>query len=192
MKLLQAWAPPASRIASRARTIAGSSGEHPDSFEREVRLDRGADVDRAARVDRPAAVGELLILDVRAHLTQTGSVSRPEEGHEQDVFGFEDRVPFELADPVAVVVLPREEPVRRSLERPIQAHRGWHYRRADAPPQEKLPIQRASRIAAPSLLAIMRWILSSGRGVLTTALSHKTSGGRGKCLVSSTCGAHPT
>ena len=116
MKLLHSWAPPASRIARRARTIAGSSGDMPDQLQREVGLDRGADVGRAAGIDRPAAVGELVVLDI-AGTSDADRVGFPtQERHQQDVFRLEDRVAFELADPVALFVLPGQQPVAGSLQ----------------------------------------------------------------------------
>ena len=64
MKLLHWCAPPASRIACRARSIAGSSGDIPDELECEIRLDRRTDFGRPTGIDRPPAVALLMVEDI--------------------------------------------------------------------------------------------------------------------------------
>ena len=120
MKLLQACAPPALEDRRRARAIAGLVGRSAGQLQREVRLHRRADVGRPARIDRPAAARELMVLDVSG-TADADLVRLPaQKGHQQDIFRFEDRVAFELADPVALVFLPVQEPVAGALERGVE------------------------------------------------------------------------
>ena len=56
----------------------------------------------------------------RAHLDADRVVLPAQEGHQQDIFRFEDRVAFELADPVALVFLPIQQPVSGALERGLE------------------------------------------------------------------------
>ena len=102
-------------------------------LEREVGLDRDADVRRSAGIVAPAAVLLLLREDVVGGLANPAVLLAAEEGHEQDPFGFEDGVALELADPVAVRLLPAEqaEPgagdsLRDGVARPRRGERdGW-------------------------------------------------------------------
>src|SRR5262249_41759421 len=47
-----------------------------------------------------------------------------EERHQEDVFGFEDGVPLQLADPVAVVGLPGEQVARGAVDGRGEGGRG--------------------------------------------------------------------
>ena len=75
---------------------------------------------RAAGIDRPAAIVELMILDVSRHPHADRVRFQTQKRQQQDVFRLENRVAFQLGDPVAFLVLPREEPVGRPFERRFQ------------------------------------------------------------------------
>jgi hypothetical protein len=81
-------------------------------LENEVRLDRRAEIGRAADVNRPAAFRQLLTPQVLAALAESILVRTAEVIKKEEVLGFEDRVPFELAAPVAVGMLQRRQAAR--------------------------------------------------------------------------------
>ena len=98
--------------------IGGVAGE----LECEVRLDGDVDVDRAARVIAPAAsLGPLRFANVVGRLAHLGIVVAIEERHQEDEFGFEDRVPLQFPAPMAVGILQGEQTAPRSLQGGVQA-----------------------------------------------------------------------
>ncbi len=94
--------------APRLRHVRGF-GVVADELQGEVGLRRGAHLRRASRVDRPAPRRELLAPQVLGRLPDPVLPGAPEEMHRQHVLGLEDRVPLELAAPVAVLALDGEE-----------------------------------------------------------------------------------
>src|SRR5262249_10922108 len=88
----------------------------PDEREREVSLDGRGQMGRAARIDGPAAIVELVILNITRERAANRVGLAAEEGQEEDVLGLEDRVAFELANPVAGLGLALQEPVGRALQ----------------------------------------------------------------------------
>ncbi len=98
----------------------GLAGRSARQLHGEVGLHRRADVDRPARVDRPATGGQLMVLDVPG-TSDADRVPLPaQERHQQDIFGFEDGVAFQLGDPVALAFLPIQQPVSGALERGLE------------------------------------------------------------------------
>ena len=76
-----------------------------DQLEREVGLDGAAYVERAARKERPAAVIALPGADIGAEPRLGLGIDFIQEVIEEDVFGGNGRVRFELEHPMAVVAL---------------------------------------------------------------------------------------
>ena len=112
------------------RCIGSSLGSWPGQLQGEVGFDAGADFDRPAREDGPATLGELLLQDVAGGALGGGRVDLAQVGQQQDVLALEDRVPFELGDPVAVGLLVLEEPLAGFED---AAARGNHERRLLGP-----------------------------------------------------------
>ena len=81
-------------------------GRIAQQFQCEVGLHRSADLDRAAWIDRPSAFGKLVVEDV-AHACLADRVAlTTQECQQKNIFRLEDGIAFELAGPVAVVILP--------------------------------------------------------------------------------------
>ena len=81
-------------------------------LEGEVRFHRNAQIDRPAGVVAPAALVQLLLQDVVGKPGNARVVFPAQPGQEQHVFGFENRVALEFANPVAVRLLQgKEEPI---------------------------------------------------------------------------------
>ena len=126
MKLLQPAAPPVGADDLAGPAHVRGVGVVAGQLEGEIRLDRDAEFDRAAGVVAPAAVGLLLSQDVVGGLASSLLVLAAEEGHQQDVFGFENGVALQLAAPVAVGALQFEEAAARAVERRgVPAKREW-------------------------------------------------------------------
>ena len=169
------------------RRIAGIDS---DQLERKVRLDRRAHVRRAAGIDRPATIGKLMILNVPCHPRTNRIGLEPQERQQQDVFRLEDRVTFQLGDPVAVVVLAGQQPVGRSFERRFQRivrEIGMSHGTSRGCPFGGLQVVAAFPVGDHALRSS-----GSGPGVPATALPRKTNGSRDKRPFHSTGGAHPT
>ncbi len=98
-------------------------------LEGQIRLDRRAHFDRAAGVEGPSAVLLLTLQDVTRGLDCDFVLPAPQPGQEQDVLGFEDRVPFEFPDPVAIRMLLIEQPPCRRLESRMQPRVGESHER---------------------------------------------------------------
>src|SRR5439155_368147 len=81
---------------------------------------RDAEFGGAIRIVVPAALGKLLFEDVIRGLGNARIVFAAEEGHEKDVFGFEDGVALKLADPVSVVHLSGKQHALRPLDGGLQ------------------------------------------------------------------------
>src|SRR5215469_2499600 len=75
----------------------------------EIRLHGGADIRGPAGIDAPAAIGVLVLQDVARGFFEALLVDRAQQGVQDHVVGFERGVGFELATPIAVVVLPGEQ-----------------------------------------------------------------------------------
>src|SRR5262249_40511548 len=86
-------------------------------LEGEVRLDRDADVRRAAGVIVPTPFGVLLLDHVAGRLGNLRLTLAAKKRHEQDVFRFQDRITLQLADPMAVSLLPGEEALSSAVDR---------------------------------------------------------------------------
>src|ERR1051326_2025994 len=82
-----------------------------------IRLHGCADVRRASVVDGPAAVFVLVSQDVVRALLETLLVAGTKQRVHQDVVGFECRIGFEFAAPVAVFVLLGEKPFAGAVNR---------------------------------------------------------------------------
>ena len=86
-------------------------------LQREIGFYAGADIEWPARIDRPTAFGELLVQHVLGALRGNRVSLAAQPGQQQDVFAFEDRIAFQLADPVAIGVLFGQEPLPRAGDR---------------------------------------------------------------------------
>jgi len=84
-------------------------GDLAGRLQREIRLDRGADVGFAAVEQRPAAVGALHRPQVAGNPRLQFRLDAAEVMLQQDEFGRDCRVGFELEDPVAVAMLQRHQ-----------------------------------------------------------------------------------
>ena len=97
------------RMRSRAATMAGSIDGHAGHLHREVDLDGRRQVGGAALEQAPAAVGVLPAAEVADGPLLDGAVGAVDEVAEQQVLGGERAIGLELADPVPVGRLDREE-----------------------------------------------------------------------------------
>src|SRR5206468_11054892 len=88
-----------------------------DQLQGEVGLGGGADVGGSAGEARPAARLELLAPQVLRGLSDARLAAAAEEVHRQHVLGLEDRVPLELAAPVAVFALNGKQIPARGRDR---------------------------------------------------------------------------
>src|SRR5271166_6640249 len=64
----------------------------------------------ASRVDRPSSLGKLVIEDMAGAWFADRGARAPQKRQQEKIFRFEDRVTLELTNPVAVGVLPGQEP----------------------------------------------------------------------------------
>src|SRR5215469_12733042 len=104
----------------------------------EICFYRGADVGGSTVVNRPAAVFVLVSQNLIGALLEALLITGPQERMHQNVIGFETAVGFELAAPVAIFVLLREQPFAGSVD-----GRGYTTRKVVNFPEAKL--QRRGR-----------------------------------------------
>ena len=81
--------------------IGGVAGQ----LQAEIGFHRRADVGGPGREDAPAAVFVLVLEDVVGGFLKALRIAGAEQRVQQDVIGFESGIGFELAAPVAVLVL---------------------------------------------------------------------------------------
>ena len=74
-------------------------------LQREIRLYRVRYIRRPARKQRPSALFDLLGKDICRCILELGLVSAAKEAHEYDILRLQDRIAFELPEPVAVRLL---------------------------------------------------------------------------------------
>src|SRR5207302_1187462 len=93
-----------------ARPLQGRcTGRVARQFETEIDFYRGADIRGPAFVDTPAPIPILLLQDVARGFREPLRITCAQHGMQNDVVGFERGVRFELATPVAILVLLRKE-----------------------------------------------------------------------------------
>ena len=95
----------------------------PRQLEGEVRLDGDTQLDRAIGIIVPTAFGKLLSEEVTCGLADFRVALPTHEGHEKDIFGFEDGIALEFTDPVAVGALPCQKTAAHALNGPLQGRR---------------------------------------------------------------------
>ncbi len=102
MKLLQRMAPPAARMASRARRMGGDSGSWPVSLRAKYALTETLTSSGPPGwlLQPPSAI--LLAQDVAGGLAHLVVAFAAQERQQEDVFRLEDGVALQFADPVAV------------------------------------------------------------------------------------------
>ena len=112
VKTLQSRAPPRARIAARAARHVRRIGRIAGRLQREIGLDRAAEVERAAVKQRPAAMPRP---GPRAEIAAMRCCELGFDAAEimlqQDVFGRDRRVGFELEKPMPVIMLQRQQRV---------------------------------------------------------------------------------
>ena len=128
-------------------------------------------------------VGSCFSTMYAAHLLAIGDCSRPSQAKQQDVFAFEDRVAFELATPVAVGMLPREQPVASRIDR----HTNARSRRFSRWPRAARPLQNAAAESAlvrstpsPAILASAETSLPGVNFAVNSACLYAKEPRRGK------------
>jgi len=93
-------------------------------LQREIGLDRRAHIARTAVVERPAAIAVLSAAQIAGDFLGALGVAALQKMLQQDVFGRDGRIRFEIEAPMAVAGLPIEQGLRGTVEAGLLRIRG--------------------------------------------------------------------